>query len=226
MNLHKAYGQASPPATRASSSESTRETNALRGQQQLSPVCVPSVCKLHQEHELDQQEKEAANCSDVAPHCAGEEQERNSFRDETYLHQMWHFALQDCIQTKAIFRFDSKRQDLSKLINYVAYSENKEAMLVISNLITFQCLQLFDMAEVDVYNKCFHHLYHNEYDVYYYSTVGLLFMEFSSPCRNVSSSGRKKPPAQHATSTINFSSQNLTFKPSMMSTVNLIEKEN
>lgn len=46
----------------------------------------------------------------------------------------------------------------------------------------------------------------------YLSTAALLLSVLSLPSRNVSSSGRKKPPAQHATSTINFSNQNLTFK--------------
>lgn len=51
----------------------------------LSPVCVPSVCKLHQQHELDQQENEPASGSYVAPHCGIEQRERqgNSFRDIT-----------------------------------------------------------------------------------------------------------------------------------------------
>ncbi len=40
-----------------------------RGDMLLSPVCVPSVCKLHQQHELDQQEDEPTNGSHVAPHC-------------------------------------------------------------------------------------------------------------------------------------------------------------
>lgn len=45
-----------------------------KGQEQrwdvlLSPVCVPSVCKLHQQHELDQQEEEPTSGSYVAPHC-------------------------------------------------------------------------------------------------------------------------------------------------------------
>lgn len=38
----------------------------------LSPVCVPSVCKLHQQHELDQQEARPAHSSDVAPNCGRE----------------------------------------------------------------------------------------------------------------------------------------------------------
>lgn len=46
-----------------------------RGNMLLSPVCVPSVCKLHQQHKLDHQENEAADGSHIAPHCGigGEE---------------------------------------------------------------------------------------------------------------------------------------------------------
>lgn len=40
-----------------------------RGNMLLSPVCVPSVCKLNQQHELDHQENEAADGSHIAPHC-------------------------------------------------------------------------------------------------------------------------------------------------------------
>lgn len=40
-----------------------------RGNMLLSPVCVPSVCKLHQQHKLDHEENEAADCSHIAPHC-------------------------------------------------------------------------------------------------------------------------------------------------------------
>lgn len=45
-----------------------------------------------------------------------------------------------------------------------------------------------------------------------YSTVGLILSVLSLPSRKVSWPGMKKPPAQHATSTINFSNQNLIFK--------------
>lgn len=40
------------------------------------PVCVPSVCELHQEHELDKEEKKAANSSYVAPYCGIEKGNR------------------------------------------------------------------------------------------------------------------------------------------------------
>lgn len=54
----------------------------------LSPVCVPSVCKLHQQHELDQQENEPTSGSYIAPHYGIEKKERqgNHFRNEkTYI---------------------------------------------------------------------------------------------------------------------------------------------
>lgn len=53
----------------------------------LSPVCVPSVCKLHQQHELDQQENEPASGSYVAPHCGIEQRKRqgNCLRDDKTL---------------------------------------------------------------------------------------------------------------------------------------------
>lgn len=40
-----------------------------RGNMLLSPVCVPSVRKFHQQHKLDHQENEAADGSHIAPHC-------------------------------------------------------------------------------------------------------------------------------------------------------------
>lgn len=35
----------------------------------ISPVCVPPVGKLHQQHELDEQENEPADGAYIAPHC-------------------------------------------------------------------------------------------------------------------------------------------------------------
>lgn len=47
----------------------------------ISPVCVPPVSKLHQQHELDEQEEEATGSSHIAPHCGREEKEQSHTTD-------------------------------------------------------------------------------------------------------------------------------------------------
>lgn len=44
----------------------------------ISPVCVPPVRKLHQQHELDQEENEPTDGSDIAPHCGSEQREKDA----------------------------------------------------------------------------------------------------------------------------------------------------
>ncbi len=62
----------------------SKENEEQREDMLLSPVCVPSVCKLHQQHELNQQENEATNGSYVTPHCGIEQRKRQEicFLDE------------------------------------------------------------------------------------------------------------------------------------------------
>lgn len=59
---------------------------------------------------------------------------------------------------------------------------------------------------------CYFHSFLITSCVYNFLQLYCLYFPLSLPSRKVASSGRKKPPAQHATSTINFSNQNLTFK--------------
>ena len=46
-----------------------RERERERERKLLSPVCVPSVGKLHQQHELDEEEDEPPHRPYVPPHC-------------------------------------------------------------------------------------------------------------------------------------------------------------
>lgn len=56
---------------------------SIREDMLLSPICVPSVCKLHQQHELDQHEKEPASGCHVAPNCGIEQKKRQKkFNDK------------------------------------------------------------------------------------------------------------------------------------------------
>lgn len=50
-----------------------------------SPVCVPPVGKLHQQHELDEQEKEPADGAYIAPHCGRRE-------TDAVTHHRWDFG--------------------------------------------------------------------------------------------------------------------------------------
>lgn len=43
-----------------------------------SPVCVPPVGKLHQQHELDEEENEPADGAYIAPHCGSDRGKKTS----------------------------------------------------------------------------------------------------------------------------------------------------
>lgn len=69
----------------------------------ISPVCVPPVRKLHQQHELDQQEEEPADSSYVAPHC-GRGQGDKDTSHTTHGISKWAFVLGNPV---LIRRFDA-----------------------------------------------------------------------------------------------------------------------
>lgn len=143
----------------------SEESEEQRDDMLLSPVCVPSVCKLHQQHKLDQQENEPANSSYIAPHCAmnrGRDRKIVFWIRKTYDRYLWL---------------------------------NARCCTSLLQLIT-SCLQPF----------CNHRDILTIFDLAKY-----IMSVLSLPSRKVSSSGRKKPPAQHPTSAINFRNQNLTF---------------
>lgn len=49
----------------------------------ISPVCVPPVGKLHQQHELDEEEKEPADGAYIAPHCGSGRREKDAVTHTT-----------------------------------------------------------------------------------------------------------------------------------------------
>lgn len=52
-----------------------------------SPVCVPPVGKLHQQHELDEEENEPADGAYIAPHCGSGRRE-----EDAVTHHRWDFG--------------------------------------------------------------------------------------------------------------------------------------
>lgn len=154
----------------------------------ISPVCVPPVSELHQQHELDQEEKEPADRSHIAPHCGREHRDT----DTQTLSHTTDGIFKMCFCTEKFCSFPLVLC-LSRctIKHYVDYWEGYT-----DTTAWYYCLY--------IYNVCV--------SIYKYIYIFLKKAFRALPSRNFSSSGRKKPPAQHAASPINFNSQNLTHK--------------